>query len=132
MIVPFTELPGIAGGAPRPLLDVQVADLDDVLVPCLVDSGSLHTLLPNWVADAGGIDLRRADTRRLGVAAADTTASFVTAQLTAGDHMWEAEVGFCAPWPYGWGLLGQQSFFRFFTVTFRAVDFALEVTPIES
>ena len=43
--------------------------------------------------------------------------------------MWEAEVGFCAPWPYGWGLLGQQSFFRFFTVTFRAVDFALEVTP---
>jgi hypothetical protein len=48
------------------------------------------------------------------------------------DHVWEAEVAFCHPWPYAWGLLGQRSFFRYFTVTFRAADFELEVTPIAS
>jgi hypothetical protein len=42
---------------------------------------------------------------------------------------WEAPVGFCDPWPYGWGFLGQQSFFRFFVVTFRAADWELKVEP---
>ena len=41
-------------------------------------------------------------------------------------------MGFCDPWPYGWGLFGQQSFFRYFTVAFRAADFVFEVEPIES
>jgi hypothetical protein len=131
MIVPFTELPDAAGGWPRPLLDIRIADLDDVLVPCLVDSGALHTLLPTWVADAAGVDLRTGESLALGVAATGTTARFVTTQLAIGDHAWEAEVGFCDPWPYGWGLLGQRSFFRFFTVTSRTADFELEVMPID-
>lgn len=131
MIVSFTELPGAAGGWPRPLLDVGVADIDDVLVPCLVDSGALHTLLPTWVADAAGLDLHSAEPVALGVAATATTARLVTTQLAVGEHRWEAEVGFCDPWPYSWGLLGQKSFFRFFTVTFRTADFELEVTPVD-
>lgn len=55
VIISYTELPDDAGGWPRPLLDIAVADMDDVLVPCLVDSGALNTLLPCWVAEAAGI-----------------------------------------------------------------------------
>jgi hypothetical protein len=131
VIIRYTELPEAAGGWPRPLLDVSIAEVDDVRVPCLVDSGALNTLLPAWVAGAAGIDLRRADRRSLSVAAARTRASFVTARLSAAGHAWEAEIGFCEPWPYGWGLLGHHSFFRFFTVIFRAADFEFEVLALD-
>lgn len=113
-------------GWPRPLLDIAVADMDDARVPCLVDSGSVHTLLPRWLALAAGIDLQGTERRELAVAAGSTSASFVTTSLRSGEFVWEAEVGFCDPWPYSWGLLGQRSFFHFFTVTFRASDFEFE------
>ncbi len=132
MIVPYTELPGNASPWPRPLLDVAVADMDEVRVPCLVDSGSLHTLLPGWLADAAGIPLDGLDRSALAVAAGATDAAFTPVQLTAAGASWEAHVGFCNPWPYAWGLLGQRSFFRNFTVTFRAADFHFQVEPIES
>lgn len=132
MIVPYTELPDGAGGEPRPLLDVAVADMDELRFPCLVDSGAVHTLLPIWLADAAGIDLGEAERRSLAVAVTVTSAAFVTTRVTAGAHTWEAEVAFCHPWPYSWGLLGQRSFFRYFTVTFRAADFELELTPVET
>lgn len=130
MIVAYSEVPARAGGSPRPLLDVAVADMDDLLVPCLVDSGALHTLLPAWVAEMAGLDIEGAPTTALAVAGAGTEAAFVTTLLSAGGHSWEAVVGFCDPWPYSWGLLGQHSFFRYFTVTFRAVDFEFELEPV--
>lgn len=130
MIVPFTELPHDDRGWARPLLDVAVADMDDVLLPCLVDSGALNTLLPGWVAEVAGIDCRGAPTTSLAVGGQGTQATLVTTSLTAAGHSWEAEIGFCDPWPYGWGLLGQLAFFRRFTVTFRAIDVEFEVEPI--
>jgi hypothetical protein len=83
------------------------------------------------VAEAGGIDLNSVQPKKLAVAARQTRASFVTTGLTAAQHTWEADVGFCDPWPYSWGLLGQLSFFRFFTITFRAADFELQLEPID-
>lgn len=132
MIIPYTELPDEAGGGPRPLVDITVADMDELRFPCLVDSGAVHTLLPRWLADAAGVDLGGTERRSLAVATTGTEAAFVTSRLTAVDHTWEADVGFCHPWPYSWGLLGQRSFFRYFTVTFRASDFELELTPLGS
>lgn len=131
MIVPYTELPHEAGG-PRPLLDVAIADMDELRFPCLLDSGAVNTLLPRWLADAAGLDLRGADGRALAVATTATHAAFVTTGLTAADHTWEGDVAFCHPWPYSWGLLGHRSFLRYFTVTFRAVDLEFEVTPVAS
>lgn len=61
-----------------------------------------------------------------------TTAALVPIRLTVAGHSWEAEIGFCDPWPFGWGLLGQLSFFRYFTVTFRAVDLEFELEPINN
>ena len=127
MIVSYTELPGGPDATPRPLLDVAVGDVDDVLVPCIVDSGAVHTLLPRWTADLATIDLSGAPMRKLGVAAQTVEAAMTTVALTVGEHRWEAEVGFCDRWPYGWGLLGQQAFFRHFEVTFRAADFELQL-----
>ena len=56
MIVPYTALPQDVGG-PRPLLDVAVADMDELRFPALVDSGAVNTLLPPWLADAAGVAL---------------------------------------------------------------------------
>jgi len=130
VIIPYTELPENAGGWPRPLLDVAVADLDEAVFPCLVDTGSLNSLLPRWIADAAGLGLQGAEVRRLSVAGTVTQAWFWPVVLTAVDRAWEALVGFCDPWPYSWGLLGQPSFFRYFTVTFRAADLEFEIVPV--
>src|SRR5687768_6288871 len=92
--VPYTELPEDAGGWPRPLLDVTVADMDELRFPCLVDSGAVHTLVPKWLADAAGVSLRKAERRPLAVAATATEAALVTTRLTAGGSTWETEVGF--------------------------------------
>lgn len=129
MIVAYTGLPLEVGG-PRPLLDLTLGDMDEATVPCLVDSGAVHTLLPLWLARAAGIDPGPDGSRALGVAAITVAATFRTVPLRAAGHAWEAEVGFCDPWPFAWGLLGQRSFFRYFTVTFRAVDHELEVVPV--
>jgi hypothetical protein len=132
VIVAYTELPDDAGGWPRPLLDVAIADMDEMVFPCLVDSGSLNTLVPRWLAEAAGIDLPKPARQSLAVGGGTTKAAFTTVQLTAADHRWEASVAFCHPWPYSWGLLGQLSFFRYFTVAFRAADFAFEVEPLSA
>jgi len=38
-------------------------------------------------------------------------------------------VAFCNPWPFGFQLLGQEGFFRFFAVTLRAASFEIEIEP---
>lgn len=130
MILQYTEMPG--DGWPRPLLDVGVGDMDELRYPCLLDNGAVNTLLPRWLADSAAVDLRGVEVRSLSVATTATEAAFVTVGLSAAGHRWEAEIGFCDPWPYSWGLLGHRSFFRYFTVTFRAADFEFEVAAVES
>jgi hypothetical protein len=131
MIVRYTELPESTGSEPRPLVDVAVADVDSVLVPCLVDSGALNSLLPRWAAEVAAVDLSGTTERRIGLGGATTSARFAAVTLSTADLAWEASVGFCDPWPYAWGLLGHHSFFRWFTITFRAVDHEFEIDPIE-
>lgn len=113
------------------MLDVVVGAASEVLVPCLVDSGATNTLLPAWVADLAGIDRAGAPTATLGVGGSGALAQLVPTVLTVGDYSWEAEVGFCDPWPRSWGLLGQRSFFRYFVITFRTADFELDIAPAD-
>jgi hypothetical protein len=130
VIVRYTELPESTGSEPRPLVDVAVADVESVLVPCLVDSGALHSLFPRWVADIAAIDLSGIADRQIGVGGSVTAVRFTTVGLSVADLTWEASVGFCDPWPYAWALLGHHSFFRWFAVTFRAADGEFEIEPI--
>ena len=131
MILGCTDLPAAVGSSPRPLLDVAVGDVDDVVVPCLIDSGAVHTLLPSWLAGTAGIPLDDAERRDLAVAGAGVRAAFVTCRIAAAGQAWEAQIGFASDWPYSWGLLGHDAFFRFFTVTFRAADLEFEIDPID-
>lgn len=130
MIYPFVELRQDPSEFPRPVLDVVVGLASEVLVPCLVDSGAMNTLLPDWVADLAGIDCTGAPEIALGVGGSGVVARLVPTVLTVGEYSWETEVGFCDPWPRSWGLLGQRSFFRYFEVTFRTADFELEIAPV--
>jgi hypothetical protein len=132
MIFRYTELPDSTESRPRPILDLGVGGMESVLVPCLVDSGAINSLLPVWSADIAGIDLAGEAKERLGVGGGTATARFTTVTMSAADLVWEARIGFCEPWPYAWGLLGHDSFFRWFTVTFRAADFEFELEPIAS
>lgn len=130
MIVPYRELPLDPSGSPRPTLDVDIGTGDGVRVRCLVDSGAMNTLLPSWAADLAGIDTADAPSMNLGVGGGSAVARLVPTLLTVGEFSWDAEVGFCDPWPRSWGLLGQRPFFRYFTVTFRTADFELEIAPV--
>jgi hypothetical protein len=128
----YAELPGDPANIARPVFDIVVEGMVEAELRCLVDSGSLHTLMPTWVATEAGVALASADEHHLVLGGSAVTGRFATVHLTVGDHRWEAPVGFCDPWPYGWGLLGQASFFRFFVVTFRAADWELEIQPIHA
>ena len=126
----YTELPGEGLGVARPVLDIVVEGLVEAPLRCLVDSGSIHTLMPTWVASEAGLELDGCEDRSLRLGGGEVTARFARAHLSVAGQRWEAPVGFCDPWPYGWGLLGQESFFRFFVVTFRAADWELEIEPV--
>jgi Aspartyl protease len=128
----YAELPGDPANLARPVLDIIVEGMVEAPLRCLVDSGSVHTLMPDWVATEAGITIDEAVEQQLLVAGGAVIAHFAAVHLTVGDHQWDAPVGFCDPWPYGWGLLGQASFFRFFVVTFRAAHWELEIQPIHA
>lgn len=93
MITPYTELPAQAASPPRPLLDLVVEDMTDVLMPCLVDTGSVHTLLPRWLGHLAGLPLDDAESLPLAVAGSETEAALLTCRLSIAPYTWEAEVG---------------------------------------
>jgi hypothetical protein len=128
----FVELPGERLGLPRAALPVQFEDLDDPPQLCLVDTGSTANRLGLWVANAIGIDLADAPTERVAVGGLTTTARHGRATLAVAGLRYDAPVTFCDPWPFGFGLLGQEGFLRYFRVTICAKDFWLDVEPEET
>jgi hypothetical protein len=108
---------------------VQVEDLQDAPQLCLVDAGSTTNRFGAWLAEAVGIDLASAPEDTIVVGGVTATARHSRATLTIADTRYEAPVTFCDPWPFGFNLLGQEGFLRFFRVTLCARDFWLEVEP---
>lgn len=128
----FLELPGTSPPLARPVLPVQVEDLVGAPLRCLLDSGATANRLPAWLAAAAGLDLDDAsDEDRIVVAGLETRGRLVRADLTIAAMRFQAPVWFCEPWPYGFGLLGQEGFFRFFRVTFCAAESWVDVEPEE-
>jgi hypothetical protein len=125
----FKEMPGDAGGRPRPVVPVIVEGLTVSPVYCLADSGSMHNRFASWVADACGIDLAGATEEIVGIGGFKTVARTATARLSVAGLTWEAPVSFCDPWPRSFQLLGQQGFFRWFEVTIRAADLTIDLEP---
>lgn len=129
MIIPYRDLPGSSG--PRPFLDILVGTAP-FRVSALVDSGAVNSLFNTEIARAADLDLSAANPRVLEVGSHGQAmeAAFMTVSLESAGLRWDGEVGFCDWMPLDWGLLGHTSFFRWFTVTFRAYDGEFQVEPV--
>ena len=125
----FSELPDEPSRLSRPVLAVQVEDLEDLPQRCLVDTGATTNRFGAWLADTVGIDLAGAVQEEVVVGGVRTIASHARADLTVAGVRYDAPVTFCDPWPFPFSLLGQEGFLRFFRVTFCAAEYWLEVEP---
>lgn len=125
----YIELPGERAALPRPVVPVQLEGLD-VLQHCLADSGSVSNRFPMWLVSAAGLSL--ADSiavDRIAVAGLLTNGRLLRVDLSVGSFRFDAPVWFCDPWPFDFGLLGQEGFFRYFRVTLCAAEGWLELAP---
>ena len=127
----FLELPGDPSPLTRPVIPVQIEDLDDAPQLCLVDTGATTNRFGAWLAEATGIDLRGAPETRIAVGGLITNARYARADLAVAGIRYDAPVSFCDPWPFAFNLLGQEGFLRFFRVTLCAAEGWLEVEPEE-
>ena len=125
----FIELPGDASRLVRPVVPVQVEGLEDTRQLCLVDTGATTNRLAAWLADETGIDLTDAPEQALMVGGVRTTARHARTVLTIAGRSYDAPVTFCDPWPFGFHLLGQEGFLRYFRITLCAAEDWLEVEP---
>jgi hypothetical protein len=128
----FLELPGEGLGLSRPVIPVQIEDLEEAPQLCLVDSGATTNRFGAWLAEATGIDLRDAPSSKVDVGGLTTTARLARAQLTIAGARYDAPMTFCDPWPFAFNLLGQEGVLRFFRVTICAAEDWLEVEPEEA
>jgi hypothetical protein len=128
----FTELPGEGAALARPVVPVQVEDLEDAPQLCLVDTGATTNRFGAWLAEATGIDLAGAPEEEVVVGGVRSTAKHARADLTIAGLRYDAPVTFCDPWPFAFNLLGQEGFLRFFRLTICAAEFWLDVEPEEA
>jgi hypothetical protein len=124
----FLELPGDHGpGIARPVVPVQVGDLEQAPQLCLIDTGSLRNRFGYWLAEACGIDLTGTPTVELALGGFVTTSYDARVDLTVGDDRFDAPVSFCDPWPLAFNLLGQEGFLRRFRLTMSVNERWLEL-----
>lgn len=125
----FIELPGEGSTLVRPVVPVQIEDLEEAPQLCLIDTGATTNRFGAWLAEATGIDLGGAPEGTLVVGGVTTTTLGARVDLTIAGKRYEAPVTFCDPWPFAFNLLGQEGFLRFFRVTLCAAEAWLEVEP---
>ena len=126
----FLELPGEGQSTlVRPVVPVQVEDLEEAPQLCLVDTGSTANRFGAWLAEATGVDLSRAPETTLHLGGVVTVARHARADLTIAGVRYDAPVSFCEPWPFAFNLLGQEGFLRFFRLVVCAAEEWLEVEP---
>jgi hypothetical protein len=113
----------------RPVVPVQVEDLEEAPQLCLVDTGSTANRFGAWLAEATGIDLSGAPETMLHVGGLQTIARHGRADLTIAGVRYDAPVSFCDPWPFSFNLLGQEGFLRFFRLMLCAAEGWLEIEP---
>ena len=126
----FLELPGEGQSTlVRPVVPVQVEDLEEAPQLCLVDTGSTANRFGAWLAEATGVDLTGAPETMLRIGGVVTVARHARADLTVAGVRYDAPVSFCDPWPFAFNLLGQEGFLRFFRLVLCAAEGWLEVVP---
>ena len=125
----FLELPAGSSRLARPVVPVQVEDLEEAPQLCLVDTGSTANRFGAWLAEATGVDLSGTPQTDLAVGGVLTTGHHARADLTIAGVRYDAPVTFCDPWPFAFNLLGQEGFLSFFRVELCAAEGWLDVEP---
>lgn len=116
----------------RPVVNVQVEDVVEAPLACIVDSGAVYNRFPSEWADAAGISLDDPDlTDTFSAGGATYSGSIVRVRLRIGPLEWEAPVCFVKDWGKDFGLLGHEGFFRWFNVCFHAADERISLEPVE-
>lgn len=130
MRFPFLELPGERRPLLRPVIPVQLEDLEEAPLFCLLDTGAISNRFGAELAEVAGIPLDDPLAEdEIAVGGVRTRARCARVDLTVGSYRFDALVWFCDPWPFAFGLLGQEGFLRFFRVTIRAAENWLECEP---
>ncbi len=117
---------------PRPVCSLVIDGAVHAPLFCLVDTGSLRTRLPMWLATLLGIDLSGAPQETIGVGGhASVVARQAWVRLCVVEVAREIECGvwFCEPWDVGFGLLGQEDFLRLFRLTMSGAQGWFSLTP---
>jgi hypothetical protein len=125
---PFLELPG-EPRIQRPVLPIVIERLAAAPQLCLVDTGALRNCLPADVAGAAGVPIGDAPVERVAVGGTVTTARVARVDLGLAGWTIDAPVWFCDPWPFPFGLLGQEGFLRYFHVELCAAEGWLDCRP---
>jgi hypothetical protein len=111
---------------------VQIEDLEEAPVLCLLDSGATSNRISAELAEVSGVSLESPlAVDEIAVGGLITTGRCVRVSLTVVGHRFDAPVWFCDPWPFSFGLLGLEGFFRHFRVTFCAAQDWVECVPEE-
>ncbi len=130
MRLPFLELPEAGRPVARPVVGVELEQAYGMPILSLLDTGALGNRYGVQVAALAGVDLdeplAEAD---IAVGGIQTSGRCVRVDLTVAGHRYDAPVWFCDPWPLGFGVLGQEGFFRFFRVTICAAEGWVECVP---
>jgi hypothetical protein len=72
--------------------------------------------MPLFVAEAADIDLSSSIEEAITLGGLATGGRSARVTLRIGEWVFEAPVWFCDPWPWDFGLLGVNGFFRYFTI----------------
>jgi hypothetical protein len=132
MLLDYVRLPSAYTSYSRPLVNVQLENLNEAPLACLVDSGAVHNRFSEEFALAAGINLDVPDsTDTFSAGAQEYTGRIVTVRLKLATFEWEAPVCFVKDWQQDFQLLGHEGFFRWFHVCFHAADEQLTIEAVE-
>jgi len=128
MRFPFSQVPLDPADIGRPLLNLAVEGVS-VPVTCLLDTGAVHNRLPTDWAIAAGIDLGNRPTDLIGLGGQASVRCHLVedVQVTIVGVSLNLSMWFCDDWHPPFGLLGQEGFLQYFTLTLSAQEECFEL-----
>lgn len=129
MRLTFSPVPVPEERDPRPLVDLVLEGFHEAPITCLVDTGSLRTRLPDWVADVIGVNLAGAPSERIVLGGTVVECRQAHVSVAVGPHEVPASVWFCDGWDAPFGLLGQEDVLRAFRLELSSAEGWFELRP---
>lgn len=128
----YKRLPSSKDTYSRPIVNVQLENVGEAPLACLVDSGAKHNRFPVDFAAAAGICLDDPDFTETFIAGgAQYSGRIVRVRLRIEGLEWEAPVCFVDDWSQDFGILGHEGFFRWFHVCFHASEERISLEEVD-